>query len=276
MLRALPPQNPSREPVFNIPAVVAATIGVLALVHLLRSVLSDGADLRLLLDLAFVPARWAVAWDPAKAAEIMASIGQDGSGPETATRLAFARYVLGKADPPYWTVLTYALLHGSWAHILLNSVWLAAFGTPVARRCGPMRFLALALASAVGGAAAHFVVHATSVMPMIGASAAVSGLMGAATRFVFAGAPRRLGPGAWPGQHAPPPRLSLWEVVKNSRAALFVGVWFVTNLLFGLFATPLGITDASIAWEAHVGGFLVGLLIFPLVDRSEPIRYQAT
>ena len=276
MLRALPPQIPSHEPVFNIPAVVAATIGVLALLHVLRSVLSDGADLTLLLELAFIPARWTVAWEPAKAGEIMASILQEGRGPETATRLAFARYVLGKAEPPYWTVLTYALLHGSWTHVLLNSVWLAAFGTPVARRCGAMRFLALGLASAAGGAIAHFLVNATSVMPMIGASAAVSGLMGAATRFVFGGGPRRLGPGAWPGQHAPQPRLGLWEVAKNSRAALFVGVWFVTNLLFGLFATPLGITDASIAWEAHVGGFLVGLLIFPLVDRSEPIRFQAT
>jgi membrane associated rhomboid family serine protease len=276
MLRAVPPQFPSREPVFNIPAVVAATIGVLVLLHVLRSVLSDGADLRLLLDLAFVPARWVVAWDPAKAAEIVASIVQEGSGPETASRLAFAQYLLGKAESPYWTILTYAMLHGSWTHVLLNGVWLAAFGTPVARRCGPMRFLALGLASAAGGAIAHFLVNATSVMPMIGASAGVSGLMGAATRFVFTSGPGSLRPGAWPGPHAPVPRLSLWEVARNSRAALFVGVWFVTNLLFGLFATPLGVTDASIAWEAHVGGFLVGLLIFPLVDRSEPIRFQAT
>ena len=276
MLRALSPQIPSREPVFNIPAVVAVTIGVLVLLHALRSVLSDTADITLLLDLAFIPAQWAIAWEPAKAAEIMAAIAQEGTNPETATRLAFARYVLGEAEPPYWNVLTYALLHGSWAHVLLNSVWLAAFGTPVARRCGAMRFLALGLASAVGGAAAHFLVNATSVMPMIGASAAVSGLMGAAARFVFGSGAGRLGPNDWPGQHTHYPRLSLLGVVKNSRAALFLGVWFVTNLLFGLLAAPLGITDASIAWEAHVGGFLVGLLIFSLVDRSEPIRFPAT
>ena len=276
MLRALPPQIPSREPVFNIPSVVAVTIGALVLLHALRSLLSDAADVRLLLDLAFIPARWAVAWEPAKAAEIMGAIAREGTNPETAIRLAFARYVLGDARPPYWTVLTYALLHGSWAHILLNSVWLAAFGTPVARRCGPIRFLVLALASAMGGAVTHFLVNATSVMPMVGASAAVSGLMGAATRFVFVSGAGRLGPGDWKGQHTRPPRLSLSEVVTNSRAALFLGAWFVTNLLFGLLATPLGITDASIAWEAHVGGFLVGLLIFPLVDSSEPIRFHAT
>jgi membrane associated rhomboid family serine protease len=196
---------------------------------------------------------------------------QEGTGREIATRLAFARYVLGQSEPPYWTVLTYALLHGSWAHVLLNGVWLAAFGTPVARRCGAARFLVLGLASAVGGAAAHFVVNPSSVVPMIGASAAVSGLMGAAARFVFGTGTGRFAPNAL-GEHTRHPRLSLLGVVRNSRAALFLGVWFVTNLLFGIFAAPLGITDASIAWEAHMGGFLVGLLIFPLVDRAEPIR----
>jgi membrane associated rhomboid family serine protease len=276
MLRALPPQIPSREPIFNIPAVVAAAVGVLVLVHALRSVLSDAADVRLLLDLAFIPAQWSIAWNAAKAAEIMVAIGQDGADAEMATELAFASYLLGDGTLRYWTAVTYTLLHGSWAHVLLNSVWLAVFGTPVARRCGPIRFLALGLAAAVGGAAAHFLVDSMSVLPMIGASAAVSGLMGAATRFVFGRGAGRLEPGEWGKQHARQPRLSLLEVITNSRAAMFLGVWFVTNLLFGLLATPLGVTDASIAWEAHIGGFVVGLLIFPLVDAADPIRFQAT
>jgi membrane associated rhomboid family serine protease len=106
-------------------------------------------------------------------------------------------------------------------------------------------------------------------MPMIGASAAVSGLMGAAARFVFGSGAGPVGRGDWPGQHTRHPRLSLPEVVKNSRAALFLGTWFVTNLLFGLLATPLGVTDASIAWEAHIGGFLAGLLLFAAFD---PVR----
>ena len=56
----------------------------------------------------------------------------------------------------------------------------------------------------------------------------------------------------------------------------FLGIWFVTNLLFGMVATPLGISDASVAWEAHIGGFLAGLLLFPMVDRAEPVRFRAT
>jgi membrane associated rhomboid family serine protease len=274
MLRALPPPTPSREPVFNIPAVVVVTIGLLVALHGLRSVLSDEADVRLLLELAFIPAQWAAAFDPGRAEAIIAEIAGQVGDPKAATRLTLARYLLGDGGTPYWSPVTYALLHGSWAHILLNSVWLAAFGTPVARRCGAVRFLALALAAAVGGAAVHFLANASSVMPMIGASAAVSGMMGAAARFVFV--PGRSGLGEWPAHQRGQPRLSLIGVARNSRAALFLGIWFATNILFGLVAAPLGITDASIAWEAHIGGFLAGLLLFPLVDRAEPVAYRAT
>jgi membrane associated rhomboid family serine protease len=276
MLRALPPQIPRREPIFNIPAVVVVTIVVLILFHGLRSVLSDEADIRLLLELAFIPAQWIVALEPAKATEIMTEIAGQAGSPEAATQLALARYVLSAGEPAYWSVLTYALLHGSWVHVLLNSVWLAAFGTPVARRCGAVRFLVLGLASALGGAAAHLLANSTSVMPMIGASAAVSGMMGAAARFVFGSGAGWFAANDWPVQDVAQPRLSLLGVVKNSRAALFLGIWFATNLLFGMVAMPLGITDASVAWEAHIGGFLAGLLLFPLVDRAEPVRFRAT
>jgi membrane associated rhomboid family serine protease len=51
---------------------------------------------------------------------------------------------------------------------------------------------------------------------------------------------------------------------------MFLGSWFVINLVFGLVAGPLGVTDASIAWEAHVGGLLAGLVLFPLLDPERP------
>jgi membrane associated rhomboid family serine protease len=269
MLQTLPPERRLREPIFNIPAVVVVSIGLVFAAHALRSVLSDETDLRLLLDLAFVPAQWTIAWNPAKFQEILRRIGEGGSQPDAALRLALAQYVL-RGEPRYWTVLTYALLHGSWAHVLLNSLWLAAFGTPVARRCGWLRFAVLALAAALGGAAAHWLGNPDSVMPMVGASAAVSGMMAAAARFIFGG-----GQHGWTGRHDQP-RLSLLGLLANPRAALFIGIWFVVNLLFGIVATPLGITDASIAWEAHIGGFLVGLLLFPLVDRLGAVRSRPT
>ena len=109
MLRALPPQNPPREPIFNIPAVVVIAIGVLVLLHGVRLVLAAEADTRLLLDLAFIPAQWTVAWNPAKATDIMVEIAGQGADPETALRLSLARYFLSDPDLPAWTVLTYAL-----------------------------------------------------------------------------------------------------------------------------------------------------------------------
>jgi membrane associated rhomboid family serine protease len=271
MLQTLPPERRRREPIFNIPAVVVASIGLVLAAHALRSVLSDETDLRLLLDLAFIPAQWTVAWDPAEGREILRRIGGDGSQPDAAVRLALAQYVLRDGEPRYWTAITYAVLHGSWAHVVLNSLWLAAFGTPVARRCGWLRFVVLALAAGAGGAAAHWFAHPDSVMPMVGASAAVSGMMAAAARFMFGGGRQH----GWSG-HDDHPRLTLLGLLTSPRAALFIGMWFVVNLLFGIAAAPLGITDASIAWEAHIGGFLVGLLLFPLIDRTGAVRVRAT
>jgi membrane associated rhomboid family serine protease len=264
----LNPAQPQHEPIFNLPAVVTATVAVLVGIHVVRSAaLSPETDFRLLLDYAVVPARFALALDPAAAEAVLRAASGDLSSRADVARQALARFIIAEDQAKPWTALTYALLHGSWGHVLLNGVWLAAFGTPVARRCGGTRFLLLGALSAVAGAAAHVLVHPFSIAPMIGASAAVSGWMAASARFVF---PRERGHGISFGgisEAHERPRQSLLELVGNRGAVMFLAVWFVTNLLFGLAAAPLGISDASIAWEAHIGGFLVGLLLFPVLDR---------
>jgi membrane associated rhomboid family serine protease len=265
MTSSLPPAVRTREPILNLPGVVAAFILGLVAVHTIRAtLLPDEYDLELLFDLAVVPARWTIAWDPSQADAVLREAMEGFSDREALVRRALAQFIIESAEAKPWTFLTYAALHGSWGHVLLNGVWLAAFGTPVARRCGAARFALLSGAAALGGSAAHVFLYPLSVIPMIGASAAVSGLMAAAARFVFA--PVDLG-AAEP--HARPTQ-GLGELLRNRRAALFLAVWFVTNLLFGLIATPLGVTDASVAWEAHIGGFLVGLVVFPLIERRRP------
>jgi membrane associated rhomboid family serine protease len=62
------------------------------------------------------------------------------------------------------------------------------------------------------------------------------------------------------------PALPLARVFRDGRALTFLLTWFGCNILFGAFATPLGIGDATVAWEAHIGGFLFGLLAFSLFD----------
>jgi membrane associated rhomboid family serine protease len=256
--------RPDREPLFNLPGSVLAVVLALVGIHALRDLaLDDVTDFRLLVDWSVVPVRWAVAFGGTTAEAVLQAIGQGPEGTPTFEG-ELARYVLIQEGGRLWTGLTYALLHGSWGHVLMNSVWLAAFGTPVARRCGTPRFLLLAAVTAFGGAAAHALVHPYSALPMVGASAAVSGMMAAAIWFIFS-------PPNWllEGRLAEPHerrRESLTGLIRNQRAVVFFAVWLATNYLSALLASPLGITDASIAWEAHLGGFLLGLGLFPLLD----------
>lgn len=264
-MQAEAPRRPVREPVFNLPGVVLSTLLVLGAIHLMRNLaLGDETDVELLLDFAAVPARWTIALDPSRGAEILSAATSAGAEDLHAV---LAQYVLAGGAHP-WTALTYAFLHGSWTHLVLNGVWFAAFATPVARRLGTARVLGLGVVCAVAGAVAHAVVHPLSVLPMIGASAVVSGMMAAATRFIFAPPP------AFSRVPAPPharPLQSLGGLAANPRAVLFLGVWFLTNLGFGILAAPLGVVDAGIAWEAHIGGFAAGLFLLPLLDPPPPV-----
>jgi len=264
-----------REPILNLPAAI--TLGVLGLVgiHALRLLLSEDTDFQLIIDWAVVPARWAVAYGGARIQEVIGALNQGDVSEEALSPLvALARYVLADGEGRPWTALTYALLHGSWAHVLINSVWLSAFGTPIARRCGAARFFLLSAAAAIGGAVLYAYVNPLQILPMIGASAAVSGLMAGASWFIFS-------PAGWhpEGRITQPherPREALGDMIRNRQVLVFLGVWFAANYVFA-FVQPVGVTDASIAWEAHVGGFLVGLAIFPLIDPlpAKPRRVSA-
>jgi len=60
--------------------------------------------------------------------------------------------------------------------------------------------------------------------------------------------------------------LPLRDVLRDQRVLTFILFWFLSNLIFGVGAQPLGLSDGSIAWQAHVGGFLAGLLLFSAFD----------
>jgi len=231
-----------REPIFNVPTAVVGTLAVLVLVHVLREwVLTSEQDAQLLVWFAFIPARY----DAAAAADAGAAAG------------------LG---PQIWTFLTYALIHGDWVHLGLNGVWLLAFGTPIARRFGAGRYLVFFALTAVAGAAAHLATHTNAYAPVIGASAAISGFMAAAMRFVF----QRSGPLGSIGRNDPQayrvPALPLTAVLRDPRVLAFLAVWFGLNILFGVGSLSLDGGEQQIAWQAHIGGFLAGLLAFPLFD----------
>jgi membrane associated rhomboid family serine protease len=231
-----------REPMFNIPPAVVATIGALVLVHVIRVFLLDPqTDMRLLLLFAFIPIRY----DPA---QLAAGILPGGWGADV------------------WTFFTYALIHGNAQHLGLNAVWLLAFGSPVARRFGTLRFLLFFAITAAAGAAAHLLANPGELVPVIGASAAISGCMAAAIRFVFqAGGPLSMLRGGGDRSYWRPAS-PLLVTLRDGRVLLFLAIWFGLNLLFGLGSFALADGEQNIAWEAHIGGFLAGLLLFPWFD----------
>jgi membrane associated rhomboid family serine protease len=236
-----------REPLLNVPRVVVVVLLVLALIHAVRVfLLSDDSDRMLVWSLAFVPARYD------------SSAITDGMLP-------------GGWGAEVWTFVTYALLHADLTHLGFNGVWLLAFASPVARRFGVPRFLGFFIVTIAAGALAYLVTHAGSLAPMIGASAGISGMMGAATRFVFqpGGSLDFFRRDRDNADQVPAARLSV--ALRNPRVVTFLAVWFGLNLLFGLGSVPLLVGEGqSIAWEAHVGGFLAGLLLFSVFDPVQP------
>ncbi|HET9176620.1 MAG TPA: rhomboid family intramembrane serine protease, partial [Pseudolabrys sp.] len=167
-----------------------------------------------------------------------------------------------------WTFVTYALIHADWTHLGVNAIWLLPFGSAVARRFGAARVLAFFVVTAAAGAAMHLATHAGEQFPMIGASAVVSGTMAAAMRFAFQrGGPLTLLGRTDDGTYRVP-AIPLRGVLSDMRVMLFVAVWFGINILFGLGSFPITGEEHPVAWQAHIGGFLAGLLLFFWFDPS--------
>ena len=257
-----PPARPPREPLFNLPRLIVIMVALLVGIHAVISVLDQGTELGLIFGYGFVPGAWTLWLFPGAEERILDQILVNGAVDPRAA--ALVRMGLIEHPNSLFGPLTYALLHGSWSHVLLNVFWLAAFGTPVLRRLGEARFLVLCAVTAFAGAGAHWVTNLHDFTPMVGASAVVSGMMGAAAWFVFARSP--FGGGLIDAHAHLRRRETLAEMVRNQRTMVFFGIWFALNLLFGVGAAPLGITEGGIAWQAHIGGFLAGLILFPRID----------
>ncbi len=256
-LSSVPHARPARQPIFNVPAVVTALLGVLLATHLVRQGLSDDLDAQIYNHLAFVPGRLTAVFDRSGIAEAVAAL--PGADPDGFDRRGLADFFLASGAQP-WTLVTYALLHGSWTHVGFNCVWLLAFGTPVARRFGAPRFLLFMAAGAAAGALTQEALFPFDFDPLVGISAAVSGCMGAALRFVFRPSDEP------PPAFLPPPAVPWRALMRDRRVTGFLAAWFVTNLATGLGPVAAALAGAPIAWQAHIGGFLLGFAGFRAFD----------
>lgn len=223
----------SREPVFNAPPGVVRAMAVLAVVHVIVwHMLPDATAYQVLEWFAFIPARYTgTLVDP----------------------------VFGWL-PTIWSPLTHQLLHGDITHLLLNCAWLLVFGGAVAQRIGGLRFLLLGVLSGVAGAAVFLMLRFGDLVPMIGASGAVSGLMGGAFRFFFAALDRggfemfRLNPRSIP-------LMTVRQTLSDRRFQAGAAVLVLINVFASLMAPSVSSSD-GVAWQAHLGGFLFGLFCF--------------
>lgn len=236
MIPTVPPR-PAHEPIFNVPRCVVALLAVMALVHAGRVLLlPPEEDLRLVIAGAFIPGRY---------------------GP-LASELPGGEWAL------FTSPFTHIFLHGDWTHLALNSAWLLAFGGAIAYRTGAMRFYVFFMLCGVAGAGAFYLANSDLMQPMIGASGAVSGLMGGTLRILFpaldSGGFRRL-------REAPRSvrLMALSEALTDRRILVTSALLVVVNVL-----TIVGFgsaqNSAGIAWEAHLGGYLLGLFTYGLFD----------
>jgi membrane associated rhomboid family serine protease len=228
-----------REPIFNAPTIVLVVIAVLVIIHTVREfVLDYDGQIEALVYLAFIPARLTEMVAPLPGG---LTIGLTSS-------------------------VTHALLHGDWLHLTINGAWFLAFGSLIARRTSVFGFLMLFAASAVTGALFFAAINPTGMVPLVGASGAISGLMGAAFRLIFS-APSSAGFATLHSHPLAVPRMPLSLALRDQRTMTAVLIWIFVNLAFG-FGLGDMMQSGEIAWEAHIGGFLFGFLGFTWFDRG--------
>ena len=163
------------------------------------------------------------------------------------------------------TLVTSMFLHGSWLHIIGNMWYLWIFGDNVEDRMGHARFLAFYFVCGIGASAAHVYVDSLSVVPTIGASGAIAGVMGA--YFVLYPQSRVL---------TLIPLIVFWEVIEIP-AIFLLGFWFLMQLFSaGAVAVTASTGGGGVAFMAHVAGFVTGVLgVFVFRQRQRPEQYWA-
>lgn len=226
------------QPIFTLPRVVLGLVGVLVVVHVatIWGLDSEGQS-QLALWFAFIPLRWS----------------QWGIFP-------------GGWVPLLWTPLTHALMHANWEHLAINSAWLAIFGTPVARRYGPVIFVFAFFVCAVAGAFAFLAMSSPGFHVLVGASGGIAGLTGVAMRFVFQPVQMTRDPETGEVIVLGRRLASFGDLVRNVRTRAFIIIWVGLNGLAPLLPILTGGAALQIAWQAHLGGFFCGLLIAPLFE----------
>lgn len=190
--------------------------------------------------------------------------GQDLIGPIDVVLPDGTREQLPHADgpEPIWlTLLTSMFMHGGWLHLLGNMLFLYVFGDNVERAFGAAKYATFYLVCGVLGSLAHVLSGPDSPIPSLGASGAISGVL-AAYLVMFPKNPVRV--------------LVAFRYVTEVPALMMIGLWAVLQFVNGFAAITASAQTSGVAYMAHIGGFVAGLLLaFVLRPAGRPPAYAS-
>jgi membrane associated rhomboid family serine protease len=263
----VPPLPQPSEPALFAPTSLLVLIGMMIGLHTYRVFalgLFEEADIRFLDITAFVPARFTIWAGLATPEQVLTEI-RTAIAELRALKFSLFQTFVADGTVALWTLVTYAFLHASWEHVIFNCLWMLVFGSPLMKRFGGVRFMLFFAVTAAAAAVFHAAFNLNDVSVLVGASGAVSGLTAATLRFAIG--PNGFGTGSETWRQ---PATTLRVALRDKYVLVFIAVWFGINLLAGLGVPVGGGTDIRMAWEAHVGGFLAGLLLFSFFDPVDP------
>jgi membrane associated rhomboid family serine protease len=230
--------EPERQPALRVPAVVVGLIFALVAAHVARMMVSTLLSGAIIANYAFIPARYSHDF-----------LVAHNVAPQSFWELAI----------PF---VSYMFLHGNYTHLAVNCIWLLPFGSIVARRLGSVTFILFFLVCGAAGAAAHLVTNWGGTEPAIGASGAIAGVMAMAFRIVALIEAQDL-PSYAAAVSGDLRRHTPLAPILSSRILVWSVIWLAINLAVGV--TGLGAGPGSgpqlIAWQAHMGGYIAGLLL---------------
>jgi membrane associated rhomboid family serine protease len=163
--------------------------------------------------------------------------------------------------PIYLTLLTSMFMHGGWVHLIGNMLYLWIFGDNVEDAIGHFRFLIYYLLCGFAASLAHIATDPNSIIPSLGASGAISGILGG---YIVMFPTNRV-------------RVMMGYVVTTVPAVIVLGLWIVLQFINGIAALSVATEQtAGVAFWAHIGGFVAGLILIFLFRIGAPAARRRT
>jgi membrane associated rhomboid family serine protease len=152
-------------------------------------------------------------------------------------------------------VFTSMFMHGGWLHLIGNMWFLYIFGDNVEDRFGHFKYFLFYILAGVAAAMTQVLFNSGSTMPMVGASGAIAGVLGA---YVF------MFPAAKVSTLIP---IFFFFQIVQLPAFVFLGIWFLIQAVSGIYSLNIASDVGGVAWWAHIGGFAAGALLFPFLRK---------